>query len=270
MTSNAVIVELLKRHVLRPDEQVVRVRNWPDGMALTTSLGRHLVGGSESPSWLVSREEWVDDVVIVDRDDLIIEGGGNPAERHGFLMLADGRHVYLNDSVAVAELGRRLDGGINPTAYAEVLVEFHPYGSAIRTVLSEPDTLRKLIGHDDVPDIEPPRLARTPAGLVLTFGSACQYRWPLEGPLLDLVTWTVRVPTGGLARWESQYVARRLQLDPRPGFPRAGFGVNIPSVDKAHGLPVDPPPVDEAKRIAQMWLDGEPGEPGEPDETGNG
>jgi len=257
VTTNAVIVDLMKRYVLRADEEVERARLWPDGLALTTSIGRHMVAGSEPGAWLVSQEEWVDDVVIADRDDLIVCGGGNPPERHAFLLLADGGDVYVNDPAAVAELGRRLAGDINPTAYAELLVEFHPYSSAVRKVLSRPDELRQLIGHEDVPDIEPPRVRQTQAGLLLTFSSTCQYRWPLEGPLLDLMTWTVQVPSGEPAQWKSQLVAQRLPLDPRPGFSNPRCSTNLPFVDRAGSFPRDESVIvrNEGERIAEMWLD---------------
>jgi len=46
VTTNETIVELMKRHVLRDDEHVVRVRNWFHGVALTTNL-RHFVAEPE-------------------------------------------------------------------------------------------------------------------------------------------------------------------------------------------------------------------------------
>ena len=257
MTTNDVIIELLRRHVLRPDEQVERVRHWPDGLAMTTSTGRHLVAGSEAANWLVSSEAWIDDVVIADRDDLIVNDGATPAERHGFLMLADGGDIYVNDPVAVGELGRRLPDGLNPTAFAELLVEFQPYTSAVCKVLSEPAELRQLIGHDDIPNIEPPRLAPNSSGLVLTFSSICRYRWPAEGPLLDVMAWTVVVPSGEAARWTSERLARRLRLDPHPGIGNFRSNANIPAVDRNDTMPRDDWPIveDEAHRIAEMWRD---------------
>jgi hypothetical protein len=72
VTSNEKIVELIARHVLQEGEQVVRVKNWPDGVAVTTTVLRHLVADSEQATWTISRELWVDDVVIAERDDLIV------------------------------------------------------------------------------------------------------------------------------------------------------------------------------------------------------
>jgi len=217
VTGNEMILDLMKRHVLWEDEEVERVREWPDGLALTTRL-RHFVAGSDPQDWLVSREEWVDDVVVATRDDLIIEG---QEERFGFLLLADSGDVYVNDPAAVAELGRRLADGMDPVGYAEILVQFHPYSSAVRAVLTEPDELRSRFGREDLPDVEPPRTERTPGGLTLTFSSSIRYARTIGGsPLLDLMEWTVKVPNGEPARWESRLVAESIRLDPlgpRPG-----------------------------------------------------
>lgn len=197
------------RHVLRPGEDVVRVKYWPDGLALATRL-RHFNAGPEPADWTVSREDWVDDVVIAIRDDLIIEG---EPERFGFLLLAGGGEVYLNDRDAVAELGRRLADGMNPVGYAEILVAFHPYSSATRAVVADADGLRRAIGHPDLPDVAPLRLRRDADGIALTFSSSSRYsRLPGGRPLLDITEWTVNVPSGEPARWESRRVAEGIRL----------------------------------------------------------
>jgi hypothetical protein len=208
VTSNETIVELVKRHVLHEDEQVERVRNWPDGIALATDL-RHFVAASESDSWALSHESWVDDVVVATRDDLIIEG---QPERFGFALLADGGDVYLNDKTAVGELGRRLDDGMQPLGYAEILVAFHPYSSATRAPLAEADGLRRVFGQPSLPDVAPMRLDRAPDGLTLMFSSYVRYRWPGSAPQLDMLEWAVRVPVEGPASWESREIATGLAL----------------------------------------------------------
>ena len=211
VTTNETIVELLKRYVLQDAEQVVRIKNWPDGIALTTNL-RHLVAGPEAADWSISAEAWVDDVVIAIRDDLLVEG---QPERFGFLMLADGTHVYVNDPAAVAELGRRLVNGMDPVGYAQILVAFHPYSSAYRTVLAESDGLRRVLGQPELPDVEPIRLERTPDGLTLMFSSFARYVPPGGLALLDLFEWRVTVPAGKPAGWSSRATATGLPLDSR-------------------------------------------------------
>jgi hypothetical protein len=203
------IIELLQRYVVEDGEQTVRVKHWPDGVALTTQL-RHFVAGPEPADWSISAEQWADDVVIAIRDDIIIEG---EPERFGFLLLAGGGDVYLNDHDAVAELGRRLADGMNPVGYAEVLVGFHPYSSAVRAVLPEPDGLRRAFGRPDLPEVAPLQLREDPAGVTLAFTSYARYsRTPAGAPLLDLTEWTVTVPAGESARWESRRTVEGIRL----------------------------------------------------------
>jgi hypothetical protein len=211
MTANDTIVELMKRHVLWDDEPVVRVRNWPDGLALTTEFRHFVAGSSAQADWLIGAEDWVEDIVVATRDDLMLEG---QRERFGFLLRADGSEVYLNDRAAVADLGRRLADGMDPVAYAEILVQLHPYSSAIRSVLVAPDQLRKIYRQQDLPIIETPAVRQSPDGLHLTFVSSSRYRRPGGAPLLDLTKWSVRVPADGPATWTSLLSSKGIQLDP--------------------------------------------------------
>lgn len=217
MTSNEKIVELIERHVLQEGEQVSGVKNWPDGVAVATTVLRHLVAGSEQAAWTISREPWVDDVVIAERDDLIVEGR---SQRFGFLLLDDDADIYLNDPAAVSELGRRLTDGMDPSGYAEILVAFHPYTSAYCAVLTESDELRRVLGRPDLPDVDAIRLQRTPDGVRLTFSSFARYRLVGAQELLDLLAWTVDVPTGEPARWTSRPTVTGLRLDPAGSVPR--------------------------------------------------
>jgi hypothetical protein len=209
VTSNETILELLKTHVLQDGEQVVRVKNWPDGLALTTEL-RHFVAGPDPQDWSISREDWVDDVVVATRDDLLIEG---QPERFGFVMLADGGHVYVNDATAMAELGRRLADGMEPAGYAQLLVAFHPYSSAYRAALTDADELRQILGQPDLPEVAPMEVRRSSGATTLTFSSFARYRRPGELPLLDLFDWTVEVPADGPARWSSREKATGIRLE---------------------------------------------------------
>jgi hypothetical protein len=221
VTGNDTIVELMKRHVLRDGEQVVRVKNWPDGLALTTDL-RHFVAGPEPAAWAISAQPWVQDVVIATRDDLLVEG---QPEQFGFVLLADGSAVYLNDPAAVADLGTRLTDGLDPRAYAQILVAFHPYSSAFRAALSEPDELRRVLGDSELPEVEPLRLNGTPDGARLTFTSFARYTRPGSAPQVDLLEWTVDVPAGQPARWNTRQTATGLTLAP-PAGPVGGQRLN--------------------------------------------
>ena len=186
MTSNAAILDLVRRHVLWAGEEVEHVRDWPDGLALTTSF-RHLAGGPEPDAWAVGRAPWVLDVVVLTRDDLAVEG---VPERYGFLLLADGTDVALHDPAAVTELGRRLLEDLDPLAYAEILVQFHPHSSAERGVETD----------------RPPWSRRTPDGLTVGFRSVARHRSARGATLTDRTEWTVEVPVGGPARWSTRPV----------------------------------------------------------------
>jgi hypothetical protein len=203
------MVELIRSHVLREAEQVVWVENRPDGISLATDR-RHFVAGSASPEWSVSNEDWVDDVVIAIRDDVIVHG---QAERFAFLVLSDGDCVYINDREAVADLGRRLVDGMDPVAYAQLLVAFHPYSSALGGVLTEADGLRRAFGQPDLPDVEPLRWQRAPDGLTLTFSSFVRYVRPGESPMVDVLEWQVEVPPGQPARWTARNTETGLHLE---------------------------------------------------------
>jgi hypothetical protein len=208
---NVKFLDLLRRHELQRRESVVHVRLWPDGAALTTSLGRHFVIGSESDDWLISKEDWVSDVAIAIRDDIIVDGG----IRSAFLLLTDGDDVYVNDERAVAELGRRLHQGMNPTAYAQLLAQFHPFTTADCLVLTVGGQLRARLG-PGLPDNEPVRLLRTKTGLLLTFDMVVQYlrsrKYPASSWKLDVKRWTVTVPDDGPAHWSSRLVAEGIRL----------------------------------------------------------
>lgn len=208
---NIKFLDLLWRHELQPREGAVKVRLWPDGIALTTTLGRHFVAGSEPDDWLISKEDWVSDVVIAIRDDLIVEG----KIRSAFLLLTNGDDVHVNDPSAVAELGRRLHHGMNPTAYAQLLAQFHPFTTVDCVVLTVAGQLRALL-RPDLPDNEPVRLRRTENGLLLTFDVAVKYlrsrKYPVSSWKLDIKRWTVAVPGDGPAQWSSRLIAEGIRL----------------------------------------------------------
>jgi hypothetical protein len=211
MATNDAIVDLLKRHVLWDDEPVTRVRDWPDGVAVTTQYRHFIAATTAQAEWLAGAEEWVDDVVVATRDDLVMTG---QRERFAFLLLADGNEIYLNDKEAIGRLGRRLASGMDPAGYAEILVQLHPYSSAHRELLTTPDHLRRRYRQQDLPIAKPPSVREEPDGLRLTFTSSSQYRRPGGWPLLDLHEWSVHIPTDGPVSWVSEVIGTGLRLDP--------------------------------------------------------
>jgi hypothetical protein len=236
VTSNEIIVGLIERHVLQPGEQTVRVKDWPDGLALATSR-RHFVAGSEAAQWLVSREAWVADVVVATRDDLLVEG---ESERFGFLIPTDGAALYLNDHGVLGALGNRLGEGMDPAAYAQLLVAFDAYRSASRAVLTERDGLRTVFGQPDLPDVEPLRLRRSPDGVALRFCSYAAYARPGGVRMVDLLEWVVDVPSGGPARWRSAQTVTALQLRPHATRGDAGSAESVPGPPGSANRPARP------------------------------
>ena len=103
---------------------------------------------------------------------------------------------------------------MDPVGYAEILVQFHPYSSAVRGVVTGSGELRLRFGRDDLPEVEPPRARRTSEGLTVTFSSYARYRPTGGSPLLDLTEWTVEVPTGEPARWQTRLRSEGIRLDP--------------------------------------------------------
>jgi hypothetical protein len=108
--------------------------------------------------------------------------------------------VRVTSNVVILDLLRRY-----VLSEDEGIERFHPYSSATRAALTEPDELRRQFGRDELPVVEPFRLHWTPDGLALTFSSSIRYRQPTAGQLLDVMKWRVtsRItsPPGGPHGW---------------------------------------------------------------------
>jgi hypothetical protein len=208
--SNASVEGLLSRHVLYDDEGIDQIESAEDRVTVSTRIRRFTVR-SELGEWLVGRESWVSDFVVATRADLHVQG---QPERFGFLLPTNaGPEVYVNDVDAMAHLGTALPDSIDTLAYAELLVQFHPYTSAIATLLTQTDDLRQLFGLDGLPDVRPFEIERAAEGVTLTFSSCVRYRMPASFPQLDVFDWRVTAGPGRPADWESAVVAEGLSLD---------------------------------------------------------
>jgi len=201
---------LLSRHVLWPDEAVQQVRPLRGAIDVDTQLRRFVVD-SQRDQWHVGRAGFVADVVVATRRDLVVHGW---PERFVILLLDTGDEVHANDPEALAALGARVPDPLDPVAFADLLVQLHPYSHATRTVLVHRDDLRRGHGRADLPEIAPLRVDRSEDGVLLTFTSSIEYRTSLDGALLDLAEWTVTIATGGPAEWEAKLVHERIALDP--------------------------------------------------------
>lgn len=202
MIDTVTMLDLLRTHLLWEDETVGDVTEWPDGWRVRTSAREYTIG--PETEWRIVAEPWVEELLMAVREDIRIIGGG-ARSTDGLLRLTDGSTVYLNDAAAVAELGRRLLDGMDPVAYAEILVEFHPWTAARRAPLVDPQDLRRRYDRQDLPLVAVPALVLTSGGAELVFSSYRQYALGLGGELLlDIVEWRVVVPADGPATWTNR------------------------------------------------------------------
>ena len=99
-----------------------------------------------------------------------------------------------------------------PVGYAELLVQLHPYTSAIRDLLLDEDDLRRIFALDGLPDAEPLVLDDSEDEISLVFQSCTRYRRPGTMALLDIYDWTVTVPPSGPATWTSELTDEAISL----------------------------------------------------------
>ena len=210
MITNDVLIDLLRRYVLRPGEQIERTKEWPGDVAVAVTTNQRYFRVKPDTRMLASRSPGVSGLVIATRGDLEYEG---LPETDGVLMLADGASVYLNDPAE----GRRLRGA----GWSPIWIRWRsrrsswrgtPWTTAATEVIVERDQVQRALDRSDLPMFEPPTISPIDGGLVLTFFSSMLHARDLgANTLLTLYEWTVLIPTGEPARWE-----RRVVLDAVP------------------------------------------------------
>ena len=216
------VVEALRRYVLRPDEPVEKVTDGTAGGAgqrgtaggagqrgtvLTSRRNFDLV----SPDWLVRRESWVRDALLV-RHDADAHG---TVYRYGFVWTMGGEVLFLNSVETMAALGRRLDAWAEPLGLGELLAEFHysvhEDGEATVYPFWEARLIHDPAGFiDRYPSVypslvRPPRVDRD--GTVLEFCSYYRYLLDYLTTGVDILSWTVTGAGGRPATWTRHLVA---------------------------------------------------------------
>lgn len=203
---DARVDELLRRHVLEPDDSVLPAPASEGRYRLAETSSGRSYQVRDSDGFRITAEPWVAALWEVE-PDVHVQGGRFTL---GILLLADGGDVDLSDPDAVAALGRRLlDPGrpLDPVAYAEILVEWQPWQAAPRFVLDRADRLRTVDGLDDAPLVEPPTLTRRPDGTAeVTFGSVLFHSERYGRGGVTVYRWTVQVPADGPVRWNRRAV----------------------------------------------------------------
>ena len=139
MITNDVLLDVLRRHVLVPGEQIEQIKEWPGEVAVAVTTNQRYFRVTAGQPNARGAGSLGRGVVIATRGDIEYEG---LPETDGVLVLADGASVYLDDPAAVAELGRRLGLDLDPAAFAEILVQWHPWTTAATAVMLEPDQVR--------------------------------------------------------------------------------------------------------------------------------
>jgi hypothetical protein len=199
MVTAETLIELVRGSVLRPDEPVTWAKEYPDGPAVSIETASRILIVRTADDWLVNDAPWVAAVVVV--TDETEDSHGPPPERV-FLLLDDDAVVDLDDGREVAAFGRVLrDAGLDPLAYAEILVRCQWPGPGRREVVTDPRAWRvSLPAGVSVPSsVEAVRTWDDEHGdRWLVFHAA---RTDVGATGVEVVVWSVRVPPTGPATW---------------------------------------------------------------------
>jgi len=202
------VLDALRRYVLRPDEEVEKVAD-----ASVRTTGRIFEFGS--PNWLVRREPWVSDAVVV-RHDADAHG---TVYRYGFLWISTGELLFLNDVATVRRLGGRLDAWANAIGLAEILAELYysvdedgestvyPFWDG--RLIDDPSAFLTAYPSVDPALVPSPRVGRDGSGVILEFRSYYRYLLDYLTSGVDILAWTV-ASDGHVATWARHLVAERV------------------------------------------------------------
>jgi hypothetical protein len=213
---NDLLLTLFSRHVLLPGERIEAVKTWPDALGVMVETDGRFVSVRADPDFLrAGHAPWVDALVVVQREDVLTHG---ERETDAILLDGAGRSYHLNDAATAANLGRRVGADLDPVAYAEILLAYHPFSVARRDLVTSPDHLTTRLGIVAGPEVAAPDHRATPAGAALTFYSTAVYAPMLGAPLrCDVHHWQVALPAGAPATWTRHLLAIHLAVPPPTG-----------------------------------------------------
>jgi hypothetical protein len=180
--------------VIRPDEAITSAKEFPDGPAVSVQTPERILLVQVVRDWLrIGSAPGVAGVVTVTREDV------DHAGERVFLLLDDETPIDLDDPGAMAELGRALRfGGLDPLAYAEILVERHWPAPGPREVIVDPQAWALSVGRSG-PPVQAPRVWDDEQGDRWLAFYASRQDTDATGP--DVTLWSVRVPPDGQATW---------------------------------------------------------------------
>jgi len=214
------IVDALRRYAFRPGEEVDTSRL--DDGRLTLFTTRQQLYEGEPAQWRIRHEPWVRDALRVVRASTM----ENFVATYGLVVTQDGGVLCVNDVATMRELGRRLAGGLDPVAYAQLLAEFYSgreidgpvvhsfaasYGFQPGSLIEDPVAFGREYPFVDGSVLAPVRVTATAEATTIEFTSY-QYYLVEIGGAIDIYRWTVTATPGQPASWLRQRVAERLAL----------------------------------------------------------
>jgi hypothetical protein len=215
MVTAPMLVDLVTRYVLGPDESLTWTREYPDESAVDLEVGDRSYSVRVWPDLLIARMPWVDAVVVVRRDDPDVDG---PAPREVLLVCVDGSVVRLTNLEEVGLLGMRVfDESLDPISYPEILVELHWPVEGPKRLVTDPDEWREQL---------PPGADVAGVGWPTTWSEEDGTRWMAffsshenptaygDQPLVEVYHWTVRFEAGETASWANAWLPPEAKVIP--------------------------------------------------------
>lgn len=219
------VAEAIRQFILGPSEPIERRWDMPDALVVQTHRYQYR---AEPADWSIVTEAWVDSAVRVlaegDRVDVVPTFGLLFLEAN----VAQDEVVFLNDVASMAALGRRLNDGLEPIAYAELLAELHfPPGLGPNArgpqAVSRPSVPGELIRDSSTflsqnPFVDPSVVAagltasRSNHGTTINFQSYVRYLLADFGSALNIYDWAVSAPRDQDATWRCTIAAERIEV----------------------------------------------------------
>lgn len=216
MIDNDLLLDLFHRYVRFDGEQITNTKAWPDLVGLFVETDARLLSIRNDRAFLeIGRAPWVDALVVIEREDAFTSG---EHETDVVLVAHDQTTLHVNDAATVAQLGCRIPVDLDASAFAQLLVRYHPWSVATQNLVVSADYLRAHLGITDGPAVEPLAVGTSDAGLTLRFYSTAEWlSVPGRAGLCDVYRWQATVPDDGRAMWERHVVAKGLPVRKLPG-----------------------------------------------------
>jgi hypothetical protein len=207
---NNALVALCARHVLFGGEKIVNATSPPGSSRVVIETDGRLLAARVDNSLLdIGRAGFVSELAVFERYDMFPHG----RRESDVVAVTSDAELHLNDTEAAASLGQRVLDDLDPVAYAEILVAYHPWTAARRELVRAPDQLTAWLGLEDPPEVGALRRTDTGHGATLEFDSATVYSRGFGTSLrCDVHRWRAEIARDHAARWGSELVAGGLAV----------------------------------------------------------